>query len=62
MTNDAGYREYNPLFDFTDKLPWHIKLLKMFDIWNDLYYLSSIRNKFFNDTGLDVINFILLFF
>ena len=57
LTNDAGYREYNPLFDFTDKLPWHIKLLKMFDIWNDLYYLSSIRNKFFNDTGLDVINF-----
>ena len=48
---------YNPLYDFTDKLPWYIKILKFFDVWDDLYIISSKRNKYYNDTGLDVINF-----
>ena len=50
-------KEYNPLYDFSDKLPWYLKLLKFFDLWDDLYIISSKRNKYFNDTGLDVINF-----
>ena len=65
ITNEENQKEYNPLFDFTDKLPIYIKIFKAFDIWDDLYYLSSKRNKYFNDIGLDVINFnrtIVIFF
>ena len=58
LIKEEGYsKEYNPLYDFTEKLPWYIKLLKFFDLWDDLYIISSKRNKYYNDTGLDVINF-----
>ena len=57
LNDEGGPKEYNPLFDFTDKLPLFIKILKAFDILDDLYLISSKRNKYFNDTGLDVINF-----
>ena len=57
LNDEGGPKEYNPLFDFTDKLPLPIKILKAFDILDDLYLISSKRNKYFNDTGLDVINF-----
>ena len=56
LNDEGGPKEYNPLFDFTDKLPLPIKILKAFDILDDLYLISSKRNKYFNDTGLDVIN------
>ena len=58
LIKEEGYsKEYNPLYDFTEKLPWYIKILKFFDLWDDLYIISSKRNKYYNDTGLDVINF-----
>ena len=58
MIKEEGYsKEYNPLYDFSEKLPWYLKLLKFFDLFDDLYIISSKRNKYYNDTGLDVINF-----
>ena len=57
LIDDYNIKEYNPLFDYTDKLPIYYKILKIFDIWDDLFYLSSVRNKYFNDVGLEVINF-----
>ena len=65
LDDESNEDTYNPLFDYTDKLPIYIKFLKFFDIWDDLYFLSSKRNKYFNDNGLDVINFnrtIVIFF
>ena len=65
LIEESNTKEYNPMFDFTDKLPIYIKILKAFDIWDGLYYLSSRRNKYFNDIGLDIINFnrtIVIFF
>lgn len=57
IDEDNNNKEYDPLFDYTDKLPLYFKILKLFDIWDDLFYLTSVRNKYSNDLGLDVINF-----
>ena len=65
INDESNTKDYNPLFDFTEKLPIYIRILRFFDIINDIHYLSSKRNRYFNDTGLDIINFnkaIVIFF
>ena len=65
ISDESSSKEYNPLFDFSEKLPIYIRILRFFDIINDIHYLSSKRNRYFNDTGLDIINFnkaIVIFF
>ena len=65
ISDESSTKEYNPLFDFSEKLPIYIRILRFFDIINDIHYLSSKRSRYFNDTGLDIINFnkaIVIFF
>jgi len=65
LNDESNTKEYNPLFDFSEKLPWITRTLRVFDIINDIYYLSSKRNRYYNDNGLDVIIFnraIVIFF
>ena len=65
ISDELNTKEYNPLFDFSEKLPIYIRILRFFDIINDIHYLSSKRSRYFNDTGLDIINFnkaIVIFF
>ena len=65
LGDESSTKGYNPLFDFSEKLPKLIRILRVFDIINDIHYLSSKRNRYYNDTGLDIIVFnraIVIFF
>ena len=57
LNDESNTKEYNPLFDFSEKLPKPARILRIFDLINDIYYLSSKRNRYYNDNGLDVIVF-----
>ena len=57
LNDESNTKEYNPLFDFSDKLPKGFRILRVFDIINDIYYLTSKRNRYFNDNDLEVIAF-----
>ena len=58
LIDDTIAKDYNPIFDFSEKLPIKIRILRIFDLFNDLHYLSSKRNRYFNDSGLEVIVFL----
>ena len=65
INEESNTQEYNPLFDFSEQLPIYIRILRFFDIINDIHYLSSKRNRYYNDNGLDIITFnkaIVIFF
>ena len=65
LNDEMSTKDYNPLFDFSEKLPKCIRFIRIFDIINDIYYLSSKRNRYYNDSGLDIIVFnraIVIFF
>ena len=65
LNEESDTKEYNPLFDFSEQLPIYIRILRFFDVINDMHYLSSKRNRYFNDIGLDIITFnkaIVIFF
>ena len=57
LNEEMNVREYNPLYDFSEKLPKKVRILRFFDIINDFQYLSLKRNRYFNDSGLDILNF-----
>ena len=65
LNEESNTKEYNPLFDFSEKLPIYIRILRIFDIINDIHYLSSQRNRYYNDTGFEIIIFnraLIIFF
>ena len=49
---------YNPNFDFTSSFPLYLRIMKFLDLFNDFQYFLSKRNRYFNDIGLESINFI----
>ena len=62
---ESNTKIYNPLFDFSDKLSKKVRTLRFFDILNDFHYLITYRNRYFDDSGLDVIIFnraLIIFF
>ena len=58
LNEERNNKDYNPLFDFSEKLPIKIRILRIFDLFNDLHYLTSKRNRYYNDLGLEVIVFL----
>ena len=50
--------EYNPDYDFSSSFPIYLRTIKFFDLFNDIKYLTTKRNKYFNDKGLEYINFL----
>ena len=58
LNEESNTKDYNPLFDFSEKLPIGIRILRVFDLINDFHYLSSKRNRYYNDNGLEIITFI----
>ena len=54
---ESSSKDYNPLFDFSEKLPRWIRVLRFFDLINDLKYLSTTRNRYYNDSGLEILVF-----
>ena len=57
LIQESSSKEYNPLFDFSEKLPKLTRFLRAFDLFNDIKYLTSIRNRYYNDTGLEILVF-----
>ena len=58
-------KEYNPNFDLTEYLPKYLRVTKFFDFFNDYMLLSTRRNRYYNDNGLEIIillRAIVLFF
>ena len=57
LLGDFSSTGYNPLFDFSEKLPNWVRVLRFFDLINDFKYLTSKRNRYFNDSGLEILVF-----
>ena len=55
-TSNLG--EYDPNFDFSSKYPLSFKIIHMFDFFDDVMFLSTVKNKYYNDKGLESINFV----
>ena len=57
VDSESMTKDYNPLFDFSEKMSMKIRALRFFDLINDLYYLTSKRNRYYNDSGLEILVF-----
>ena len=58
-------KNYNPIYDLSSYYPKILRIMRFFDFFNDSMLLTTIRNRYFNDNGLEIINFlraIVLFF
>ena len=55
---DLNTEEYNPKFDLTLFYPKFLRIWRFFDFFNDFSLLSTRRNRYFNDYGLESINFL----
>lgn len=50
--------EYNPKYDLSSYYPKHLRIIRFFDIFNDIMLLTKRRNRYYNDNGLECINFL----
>ena len=55
---ESNAKEYNPKFDKTYIFPMYFRIVRFFDFFNDIVLLNTNRNRYFNDNGLEVINFL----
>lgn len=55
---ESDSKEYNPKFDKTYIFPIYFRVIRFFDYFNDIILLSTNRNRYFNDNGLETINFL----
>lgn len=49
---------YNDKYDLTSKFPIYLRIWRFFDFFNDYMLLSTKNNRYYNDNGLEVINFL----
>ena len=54
LTDDL---DYNPFFDLESYFPKKIKIFKFFDFFSDFSLLTTKRNRYYNDNGLETIIF-----
>ena len=57
--------DYNSLYDLGSYFPIKLRIYRFFDLFNDVFLLTTNKNKYFNDNGLEVIIFmrsIVIFF
>lgn len=57
FNEDSNISEYNPNFDFTSSFPFYLRIMRFFDLFNDIHFYFSRRNRYFNDNGLESLNF-----
>jgi len=57
FNEDSNIDEYNPNFDFTSSFPFYLRFMRFLDLFNDIHYFFSRRNRYFNDNGLESLNF-----
>ena len=58
---EGNLYEYNPNYDFSSFLPIKLRILRFFDIFNDIMLLTKKRNRYYNDDGLEIIAFMRFF-
>ena len=55
----------NDPLTFESYIPWHIKIIRFFDLFSNIYLFFSNRNRYFNDNGLELLifmRFLVLYF
>ena len=57
FNDDQNISEYNPNFDFTSSFPFYLRIMRFLDLFNDIHFFFSRRNRYFNDNGLESLNF-----
>jgi len=57
FNDDSTLSEYNPNFDFTSSFPFYLRVMRFLDLFNDIHFFFSRRNRYFNDNGLESLNF-----
>ena len=58
LGNIQNTHEYNPHYDYSYKFQLYLRVIRFFDLFNDIMLLSVNRNRYYNDNGLEVINFL----
>ena len=62
--SEGNLFEYDPNYDYSSFLPIKLRILRFFDIFNDIMLLTKKKNRYYNDDGLEIIalmRFVLLF-
>ena len=49
---------YDPKYDLSEKFPLYLRIFRFFDFFNDVMYLSTRINRYYNDKGLETLNFV----
>lgn len=65
ILSEGNLNEYNPNYDFSSLLPIKLRILRYFDIFNDISLLTEKKNRYYNDDGLEIVafmRFLVLFF
>ena len=57
FNDDSNISEYDPNYDFSSSFPFYLRIMRFFDLFNDIHYFFSRRNRYFNDNGLESLNF-----
>ena len=55
---DLGTIIYEPKYDLSEKYPLYLRIFRFFDIFNDIMYLTTRINRYYNDKGLETLNFL----
>ena len=53
---DSGQKDNNTNIDLNEHYPLYLKILRFLDFFNDVKLLSTYKNRYFNDRGLESIN------
>ena len=56
MIENINPQENNINFDLSPYYPLYLRILRFFDFFNDVKLLSTWKNRYFNDNGLESIN------
>ena len=48
----------NTISDYTSDFPLYLRIVRFLDLLNDIMLLTKNKNRYYNDNGLEVINFL----
>ena len=58
LDENSNVNEYHPNFDLTSSFPKKLRVIRFLDFFNDVMLLTTKRNRYYNDNGLESINFV----
>ncbi len=60
--NEINSGEYNPSYDYESQYPIYLRLIKFFDIFNNMSIVGRKRTRYYNDSGIEQLNIMKLIF